>query len=105
MATATITPVSTRRERWSWYLYDFGNSAYASVVLLAVYSTYFKEGVVGGAQGSFMWGLAVLIAMLVVAISSPVLGAMADFAGSKKHFLLFFTAMSCLFTAGLFFAF
>jgi MFS-type transporter involved in bile tolerance (Atg22 family) len=28
--------VATRRERWSWYLYDFGNSAYASAVYLAV---------------------------------------------------------------------
>jgi UMF1 family MFS transporter len=42
--------------------------------------------------------------MLVVALLSPVLGAMADFAGSKKRFLLFFTVMACLFTAGLFFA-
>lgn len=41
-----------RKSRWSWYLYDFGNSAYASVVLLAVYSTYFKNAVVGGAEGT-----------------------------------------------------
>ena len=40
MATLTEQP-STRRERWAWYLYDFGNSAYAAVVLLAVYSAYF----------------------------------------------------------------
>jgi len=33
---------STRRERRAWYLYDFGNSAYAAVVLLAVYSAYFQ---------------------------------------------------------------
>jgi MFS-type transporter involved in bile tolerance (Atg22 family) len=46
---------ATRRERWSWYLYDFGNSAYAAVVLLAVYSAYFKSTVVGGAEGSRLW--------------------------------------------------
>jgi MFS-type transporter involved in bile tolerance (Atg22 family) len=40
-----ITP-TTRRERWSWYFYDFGNSAYAAVVLLAVYAAYFKGEVV-----------------------------------------------------------
>jgi len=104
MATATLSPVSTRKERWAWYLYDFGNSAYASVILLAIYSTYFKQGVVGGAEGSALWGLAIFIAMLIVALSSPVLGAIADFTGSKKRFLLFFTVMACLFTAGLFFA-
>jgi UMF1 family MFS transporter len=104
MTAGTGRPVSTRRERWSWYLYDFGNSAYAAVVLLAVYSAYFQGQVVGGAEGSRMWGLAVFIAMLVVALISPVLGAIADLAGAKKRFLLFFTVMACLFTAGLFFA-
>ena len=98
------TSITTRRERWAWYLYDFGNSAYAAVVLLAVYSAYFQGAVVGGAEGTRLWGLAVFLAMLVVALLAPVLGAIADFAGAKKRFLLFFTVMACLFTAGLFFA-
>ena len=103
MSTSIAKPRATRREVWAWYLYDFGNSAYAAVVLLAVYSTFFKEQVVGGAEGSRMWGLAVGIAMLVVAVTSPVLGAIADFSGAKKRFLFFFTAMACVFTAALFF--
>lgn len=97
-------PTSIQRERWAWYLYDFGNSAYAAVVLLAIYSVYFKEEIVGGAEGSRLWGLAVGIAMLVVAITSPVLGTIADFSGAKKRFLFFYTAIACLFTAMLFFA-
>ena len=101
---ATPSVQCTRRERWAWYMYDFGNSAYAAVVLLAVYSAYFQDEVVGGARGSFLWGLSVGIAMLVVALTSPALGAIADFSGSKKRFLLFYTAMACLFTACLFFA-
>ena len=104
MTTADVAQASTRRERWAWYLYDFGNSAYAAVVLLAVYSAYFQGGVVGGPEGSRLWGIAVGIAMLFVAITSPILGTIADFAGSKKRFLLFYTALACLFTAGLFFA-
>jgi UMF1 family MFS transporter len=100
---STIQPKATTRERWAWYLYDFGNSAYAAVVLLAVYSAYFKGAVVGGAKGSQLWGIAVGIAMLIVAITSPFLGALADFTGAKKRFLGFYTAMSCLFTALLFF--
>jgi UMF1 family MFS transporter len=104
MVTAALSVTSTRRERWAWYLYDFGNSAYASVVLLAVYSAYFKDQVVGGSEGTRMWGIAVGIAMLVVALISPVLGAIADFTAGKKRFLLFFTVIACLFTAGLFFA-
>ncbi|HHE72040.1 MAG TPA: MFS transporter, partial [Chloroflexi bacterium] len=87
------------RNRWAWYFYDFGNSAYAAVVLLAVYSAYFKEKVVGGAEGSRLWGVSVGIAMLCVALISPVLGAIADFSASKKKLLLVFTAVACGFTA------
>ena len=97
-------PRATQRERIAWYLYDFGNSAYASVVLLAVYSAYFQDAVVGGAEGTRLWGYAVGIAMLVVAITSPILGAIADFSASKKRILLFYTVMCCVFTALLFFA-
>ncbi|MBU1050038.1 MFS transporter [Candidatus Bipolaricaulota bacterium] len=98
------TPVPSRKkQRWSWYLYDFGNSAYAAVVLLAVYSAYFKSEVVGGARGSFLWGISVGIAMLVVALLSPILGSLADYAGTKKRLLFFYTAMACVFTACLFF--
>jgi len=91
--------ISTRRERTAWYMYDFGNSAYAAVVLLAVYAAYFKGQVVGGAQGSWLWGLSVGIAMLAVALTAPILGTIADYSGGKKRFLLFFTALSCVFTA------
>jgi UMF1 family MFS transporter len=103
MTTTTAVAPATRRERWAWYLYDFGNSAYAAVVLLAIYATYFKEEVVGGAEGSRLWGISVGIAMLAVAVTSPILGVVADFSGSKKRFLLFFTAACCVFTAALFF--
>ena len=102
--TTTTPAASTRRERWAWYLYDFGNSAYAAVVLLAVYSAYFQGTVVGGAEGSRLWGLSVGIAMLVVAVTSPILGAIADFSASKKRLLAFYTVMTVIFTAGLFFA-
>ncbi len=101
---ATVAKTSvTKRERWAWYSYDIGNSAYAAVVILAIYATYFKGHVVGGAEGSRLWGISVGIAMLVVAITSPVLGVIADFAGSKKKFLLFYTIMACTATALLYF--
>ncbi len=95
--------IQRRRQHWAWYMYDFGNSAYAAVILLAVFSAYFKGQVVGGAEGSRLWGLALGTAMLVVAILSPFLGAFADFAASKKRLLLVFSALSWIFTALLFF--
>ena len=92
-----------KRAQWAWYLYDFGNSAYAAVVLLAVYASYFKQGVVGTAQGSALWGYSLTISMLVVAVISPFLGALADYSGKKKTLLLIMTSISIIFTALLFF--
>jgi len=92
-----------KRPRWSWYFYDFGNSAYASVILLAVYSAYFKGTVVGGAEGTNLWGVSVGIAAVLVAIASPILGTIADYSKSKKAFLMGFTALSIVFTGMLFF--
>lgn len=89
--------------QWAWYFYDFGNSAYAAVVLLAVYASYFKQGVVGTAQGSALWGLSLTISMLVVAVISPFLGALADYSGKKKTFLFLMTTLSVIFTGLLFF--
>ena len=98
----TATP-SIRRQRWAWYLYDFGNSAFASVVYLAVFSAYFKQVVVGGAEGTRLWGLSIGIALFIVAFIAPVLGALADYSGAKKRFLLAFTVVAVVFTGLLFF--
>jgi len=92
-----------RGKRVAWYLYDFGNSAYAAVVILAIYSAYFKQAVVGGPEGSRLWGIAVAVAMLAVLLTAPVLGALADHLAIKKRLLGAFTAMACGFTAMLFF--
>ena len=103
MTITSLPPLSTRRERVAWYLYDFGNSAYASVVYLAVFAAYFKQVVVGGAEGSRLWGLAIGIALVIVAVIAPILGALADYSGAKKRFLLGFTVQAIIFTAMLFF--
>ena len=94
---------AAKRPRWSWYFYDFGNSAYASVILLAVYSAYFKNAVVGGAEGTRLWAISVGIAAVLVAVASPVLGTIADYSKAKKKFLFLFTGLSVIFTALLFF--
>ena len=92
-----------KRARISWYFYDFGNSSYASIILLAVFSTYFKNVVVGGVEGTRLWGLSVGIAAAIVALISPVLGTIADFTKGKKKFLFIFTTISVIFTSLLFF--
>jgi UMF1 family MFS transporter len=94
---------AARNARHAWYYYDFGNSAYAAIILLAVFSAYFKNTVVGGAEGTRLWGISVGIAAILVAIISPILGAVADSSRSKKLFLFIFTGISVIFTTLLFF--
>lgn len=94
--------LSRSRKRRLWYLYDVGNSAYAAVVILAIYAAYFKGHVVG-AEGSRLWGISVGIAMLVVAVISPVLGVIADHTGQKKRLLTYFTILSVTSTVLLYF--
>ena len=103
MTTDVMDAKIKKRNHWAWYMYDFGNSAYAAVILLAVFSAYFKGSVVGGAEGSRLWGFSLGIAMLVVAVISPFLGTIADFTAAKKRILFVFSALSWVFTALLFF--
>jgi len=91
------------RPQLGWFLYDFGNSAYAAAILLAISSAYSKGTVVDGAEGSRLWGIAVGITMLVSGVVSPILAAITDYSAFKKGFLLFFTSLSWLFTGSLFF--
>ena len=85
-----------RRTVTAWLLYDFANSAYVAVIPATVYSKYYALTVVGNAQGQgdFWWGLAVTVSMVLVAILSPCLGAVADRAGVRKRFLASFTYLS-----------
>ena len=62
MSEAIMDPRTDRKARRAWYLYDFGNSAYAAVVLLAVYSVYFSSVVADHVRGPSLWNLAVGIA-------------------------------------------
>lgn len=94
-----------KSRRWAWYLYDFGNSAYAAVILLAVFSKYFVEEVAkdGNLPGTTLWNYAVVIAAVIVAVLSPILGTIADFSKSKKKLLFVFTTIAIIFTGSLFF--
>lgn len=103
MTESILDPRTSKKARWSWYFYDFGNSAYAAVVLLAVYSVYFSNVVADHVKGPSLWNLAVGIAAVIVAVISPVLGTIADFSKSKKKFMLLFTVLAVVFTGMLFF--
>ncbi|MBI3031764.1 MAG: MFS transporter [Candidatus Rokubacteria bacterium] len=90
-----------RKAAVAWVLYDFANSTFVAVIVSTVYSKYYALAVVGNerGEGDFWWGLAVTTAMAIVALSSPPLGAVADYAGVRKRFMLLLTYLSVAATA------
>ncbi|MBI2016521.1 MAG: MFS transporter, partial [Candidatus Rokubacteria bacterium] len=85
----------------AWTLYDFANSSFAAIVLSTVYPAYYAGAVVGnaGGRGDFWWGLVVSVSMILVALTSPLLGGIADHAGTRKPFFVGFTLVSVAATA------
>jgi len=89
---------------FGWLMYDFANSSFTTIIVTVVYSLYFKEVVVNQEElGTALWGRAVSISMLLVAISAPIFGAVADYSRAKKRFLFYTTYLTVIFTALLYF--
>lgn len=92
----------TKREIFGWCCYDVADSAFTTVIVTALYALYFKQVVVGDdRQGDFLWGLAASVSEIAVALLAPILGAIADFSGSRKKFLGVCAMMIVCFTLSL----
>jgi UMF1 family MFS transporter len=91
---------------YAWAMYDWANSAFATVILATVLPIFYKD-VAGinlpGNLATSYWGYTQTIAMIVIAVVSPILGAAADYSDSKKSFLKFFVFLGITGTALLFF--
>jgi UMF1 family MFS transporter len=104
--TQAVPP--TRKERFAWYLYDFANTSFTVLIITALFPLFFEDLATlvfmdGGVMGGALWGYATSITMIVVALTAPILGAIADYSGSKKKFLIFYTALCITFNAFMFF--
>ncbi len=96
--------MKNRKKIFIWTLFDFANTSFSIVVVTFLYAVYFKKTIVGGEPvGDLYWSIATSIAMIITAIISPVLGAIADYSAGKKRFLLFFTVLCILSTSLLYF--
>jgi UMF1 family MFS transporter len=86
---------SSRKVIFSWCMYDWANSAFATTIMAAVLPPYFIEIAKSKLGGnidiaSAYWAYTVTIAMLTGAILSPILGAIADHSGARKRLMFFF---------------
>lgn len=95
-----------RKELRAWAMYDFANSAFMCTIVTAVFPIYFQREAaanLSGADALAMIGLANMIAIGVVALLNPLLGALADYLPIKKRMLGMFMAVGVLATAAMFF--
>jgi len=94
-----------RRDIRAWTMYDWANSSFATTIMAAVFPVFYATLGAPGEAGALMtsrWGFTTALAALIAAVISPILGALADFRGSKKKFLTFFMVLGVIATALLF---
>lgn len=95
-----LAPGVTRREVWSWAMFDFANSGYTTVVITAIFNAYFVAVVANSEEwGTFAWTASLAVSSVLIILAGPVLGAYADAHAMKKRLLLLSTAGCVLFTA------
>jgi UMF1 family MFS transporter len=95
-----------RRAITAWTFYDWANSAFATTIMAAVLPVYFASVAGANLEGNLAtvyWAYTTSISLLVAAVISPILGAMADFRGSKKRYLTAFVLIGVAGTALLYF--
>ena len=87
-------------------MYDWANSAVQTTIIAAVFPIYFQKVAAAGTPGPlatarFAW--ATTIAIVIVAVTAPLLGAVADYAAVKKRMLAVFMALGAGACAAMFF--
>jgi len=96
--------VLKRRPVFGWAMYDWANSAFATTVMAGFFPVFFKQfwnAGVPATESTFRLGVASGVASLIVALSAPPLGAIADRSGARVRLMIVFTAFGAAATAGL----
>jgi MFS transporter, UMF1 family len=97
MVATEITDKGYRKIVNSWAMYDWANSAFATTIMAAVFPPFYRSLVKAGglaeADATAYWAYTTSIALFLVAILAPLLGAICDHTGGKKLFLAFFAGL------------
>ncbi len=89
---------ASRLSRYSWTMFDFANQPFYTLIMTFVFSVYFTDVFIGGADGAQKLTLTQTISGLAIAILSPVLGSITDIKGNRK---LLMGISSALFVLGM----
>ena len=99
-----LSKIKNRKEVLAWSFYDFANQPFTTIIVTFIYSAFFVKVIAPNPQiGTAMWANAIAVTAIIVAVLSPILGAIADNGGYRKFFLISFTAICSLFSVLLYF--
>lgn len=97
--------MKNKKTIYSWIMYDWANSAFATTVMATVLPIFYTDVIAKDLPkhvATSYWGYTTTIAMFLVALFAPILGAVADKSNSKKHFFKFFAYLGIIATATLY---
>ncbi|ATG48489.1 MFS transporter [Celeribacter ethanolicus] len=107
---------SHRKRIWGWMMYDWATQPFHTLILTFIFGPYFAEQVIahltaGGmdaahakAEAQSIWGYGLTAAGLMIALSAPVLGAIADESKRRMPWIWLFSALYVIGSAGLWIA-
>lgn len=92
--------VATRASKkgiWGWMLFDFAQQPFHTLIITFVFAPYFAAHVAqNAAQGQEYWGYAAGIGGALIALTSPILGAISDATGPRKPWILLFSILGII---------
>lgn len=88
---AILPDISNRKQVWAWALYDLANQSFQLLINTLLFSIFLRDVVVGGEDGragTRAWMTISAVALMIIVILSPFLGALADQRQWKRELLL-----------------
>jgi UMF1 family MFS transporter len=99
-----VKKIKNKGEVLAWSMYDFANQPFTNIVVTFIYGTFFTTVIASDEiSGTQQWSYAVTITAIVVALLSPLMGALADRGGYRKTFMFIFTWLTVLASVALYF--
>ena len=83
-------------------MFDFANSSYTTIIVTVAFSIYFTKLVAPGPKADWWWSVGVGLSNIIVVLTAPMIGAIADDSGRKKFFMGVACALCVAGTAALY---
>jgi MFS transporter, UMF1 family len=105
LSHATPTTSASPRALASWVLFEWATQPFYTLVVTFLFAPYFANQVVGNqAWGQALWGYGSAVAGVLIALGSPVLGAVADVRGQREPWMAAFVVVLAAAMAALWWA-